>query len=271
MFCIRQIMEKKWEYKATVHQLFIDFQKAYDSVKREVLYDILIEFGIPKKLVRLIKMCLGETYSRVRIGKAHYTGEALRNATEPVRSGFGLNEAAKKFGVLKATLASKNKYSVEGKVFFAPRPVLSKAICDNAGEMSPGSCTESCPAFAHIGLRENPGKNLNQVTCPDQESNSGHLVSRSDALTVTPQLVQLPRFLHESLSSVRPVYVIDVYKLTPSNGPKERSRRARDLTVASDNLSAIEFRPGDFFFNVEPVIRNEATHRKIVFRVGILA
>ncbi|KAJ4432545.1 hypothetical protein ANN_21168, partial [Periplaneta americana] len=52
-----------------VHQLFIDFKKAYDSVKREVLYDILIEFGIPKKLVRLIKMCLSETYSRVRIGQ----------------------------------------------------------------------------------------------------------------------------------------------------------------------------------------------------------
>ncbi|KAJ4427040.1 hypothetical protein ANN_26839 [Periplaneta americana] len=62
-----QIMEKKWENKGTVHQLFIDFKKAYDSVKREVLYDILIEFGIPKKLVRLIKMCLSETYSRVRI------------------------------------------------------------------------------------------------------------------------------------------------------------------------------------------------------------
>ncbi|KAJ4437877.1 hypothetical protein ANN_13816, partial [Periplaneta americana] len=69
IFCIRHIMEKKWEYKGTVHQLFIDFKKAYDSVKREVLYDILIEFGIPKKLVRLIKMCLSETYSRVRIGE----------------------------------------------------------------------------------------------------------------------------------------------------------------------------------------------------------
>ncbi|KAJ4450373.1 hypothetical protein ANN_01794 [Periplaneta americana] len=34
---------------------------------------------------------------------------------------------------------------------------------DNAGEMSPGSRTESYPAFARIGLRENPGKNLNQV------------------------------------------------------------------------------------------------------------
>ncbi|KAJ4430648.1 hypothetical protein ANN_19238 [Periplaneta americana] len=28
--------------------------------------------------------------------------------------------------------------------------------------MSPGSTTESYPAFARIGLRENPGKNLNQ-------------------------------------------------------------------------------------------------------------
>ncbi|KAJ4438654.1 hypothetical protein ANN_14601 [Periplaneta americana] len=54
--------------------------------------------------------------------------------------------------------------------------------------MSPGSSTESYPAFAHLGLRENPGKNLNQVTCPDRESNPGHLVSRPDALTVTPQV-----------------------------------------------------------------------------------
>ncbi|KAJ4444948.1 hypothetical protein ANN_06747 [Periplaneta americana] len=53
--------------------------------------------------------------------------------------------------------------------------------------MSPGSSTESYPAFARIGLRENPGKNLNQVTCPDRDSNPGHLVSQSDALTVTPQ------------------------------------------------------------------------------------
>jgi len=58
IFCIRQILEKKWEYNEAAHQLFIDFRKAYDSVRREVLYNILIEFGIPKKLVRLIKMCL---------------------------------------------------------------------------------------------------------------------------------------------------------------------------------------------------------------------
>ena len=64
IFCIRQILEKKWDYDGTVRQLFIDFKKAHDSVKREVLCNILTEFGIPKKFVRLIKMCLSETYSR---------------------------------------------------------------------------------------------------------------------------------------------------------------------------------------------------------------
>ncbi|KAJ4446402.1 hypothetical protein ANN_13098 [Periplaneta americana] len=53
--------------------------------------------------------------------------------------------------------------------------------------MSPRSYTESYPAFAHIELRENPGKNLNQLTCSNRESNQGHLVSWPDALAVTPQ------------------------------------------------------------------------------------
>jgi hypothetical protein len=60
IFYVRQILEKKWEYNGTVHQLFIDFKKAYDSINREVLYNILLESGIPKEL--------NETYSKVRIG-----------------------------------------------------------------------------------------------------------------------------------------------------------------------------------------------------------
>jgi hypothetical protein len=59
----------KLEYNKVVHQLFVDFKKACDSVRREVLYNILIEFAIPLKLVRLIKMCLNETYSRVQVGR----------------------------------------------------------------------------------------------------------------------------------------------------------------------------------------------------------
>jgi sorting nexin-29 len=81
IFCIRQILEKKWEHNEAMHQLFIDFKKAYDSVRRDALYNILIEFGIPKKLVRLIKMCLTETYSRVPVGKN-------LSAMFPIRNGL---------------------------------------------------------------------------------------------------------------------------------------------------------------------------------------
>jgi hypothetical protein len=46
-FDVTKLLEKKWEYNKTVHQLFIDFKKSYDSMRREVLHSILIEFGYP--------------------------------------------------------------------------------------------------------------------------------------------------------------------------------------------------------------------------------
>jgi hypothetical protein len=69
-----------------VHQLFVHFKKASDSVKRKVLYNILLEFGIPKKLVRLIKMCLNETCSKIRVCK--YFSD-----TVPVQNGLKQGDA----------------------------------------------------------------------------------------------------------------------------------------------------------------------------------
>jgi hypothetical protein len=60
---------EKIEYNEAVLQLIIHFKKAYNSVRREALYNILTAFGKTKKQVRPIKMCLTETYSTVRVGK----------------------------------------------------------------------------------------------------------------------------------------------------------------------------------------------------------
>jgi hypothetical protein len=92
----------KWEYNGTVHQLFVDLKKAYDSVRREVFYNILIELETPMKLVRLIKMCLNETYGKVRIGKHLSDKFPVQNglkqgdALSPLLFNFAIEYAIKK-------------------------------------------------------------------------------------------------------------------------------------------------------------------------------
>jgi hypothetical protein len=67
-------------------QLFSIWKKAYESVQREVLYNIFTEFGVSTKLVRLIKMCLNKMYSKVHIGK--YLSDNL-----PIHNGLKQGDA----------------------------------------------------------------------------------------------------------------------------------------------------------------------------------
>jgi hypothetical protein len=69
IFCIRQTVEINCEYNETVHQLFIYFKQAYDTFRKEVLHKILMEFGVPMKQVRMIKMCYSTAYGKDRADK----------------------------------------------------------------------------------------------------------------------------------------------------------------------------------------------------------
>jgi hypothetical protein len=67
-----------------------------------MLYNIVIEFGIPRKLVRLIKMCLNEIYSKIHIGKhlccasPIQNGLKQRDALSPLLFNFALEYAVRK-------------------------------------------------------------------------------------------------------------------------------------------------------------------------------
>ena len=67
VFTLKQILISCYEYSLPVHMLFIDFKKAYDSVKRTEVIDILKEYKVPAKLVRLIQTTLDKTMCAVRI------------------------------------------------------------------------------------------------------------------------------------------------------------------------------------------------------------
>jgi hypothetical protein len=71
-------------------------------VRREVLYNVFIEFGVPMKLVRLIKMCLNRTYSKVCRGKhlsdsfSIHDGLKQGDALSPLLFNFALQYAIRK-------------------------------------------------------------------------------------------------------------------------------------------------------------------------------
>jgi hypothetical protein len=66
------------------------------------LYNMIIQFGIPTKLLRLIKMCLHETYSRVRVSKHLSDMFPIRNglkqedALSPLLCNFALDNAIRR-------------------------------------------------------------------------------------------------------------------------------------------------------------------------------
>jgi hypothetical protein len=49
-------------------QIFVDFQKAYDSTRRDKFYAIIVYFGIPNKLIRLSKATMENSTYHVKIG-----------------------------------------------------------------------------------------------------------------------------------------------------------------------------------------------------------
>jgi hypothetical protein len=66
-FTVKQILEKCWEYNIKVYQLYVDFKQTYDGVHRGKLYKIMHDFGIPDKLMRLVRATMTDTEAQVKI------------------------------------------------------------------------------------------------------------------------------------------------------------------------------------------------------------
>jgi hypothetical protein len=56
IFILRNIVEQVAEWRSTLYITFVDFEKAFDSVHRESLWKIMASYGIPSKLIRMVKI-----------------------------------------------------------------------------------------------------------------------------------------------------------------------------------------------------------------------
>jgi hypothetical protein len=82
----------KWEYNGMVHQLFKDFKKTYDSVRRELLYNILILST--NEISQVDQNFLNETYNKVHTGKHFSDSCPIKNYLRDVLSQLLYNSAS---------------------------------------------------------------------------------------------------------------------------------------------------------------------------------
>lgn len=81
-FCVRQVTEKRWEQNGEEYPPLIDFKNAYDSVRKEVLYNIITGFVGPMNFNSLIILCLKETNSKFRKSKHWSNTFPMKNGLE---------------------------------------------------------------------------------------------------------------------------------------------------------------------------------------------
>ena len=66
LFIMKEVWTTCYEYNIPAVVLFVDFKKAYDSVKRSKVIEAMKEFEIPAKLQRLVIMTLKRTTCNVK-------------------------------------------------------------------------------------------------------------------------------------------------------------------------------------------------------------
>lgn len=68
VFTINQIIEKRREFNLETHIAFIDYEKAFDRVNRELLWQILQKRGYPLHLIEVIKSLYHKTSINLQVG-----------------------------------------------------------------------------------------------------------------------------------------------------------------------------------------------------------
>ena len=88
-----------WECNNEVRERLMEFEKAFDSIKRQSLYGIVITFCVPRKLVRFVNLCLDGTQGKVRIETVCFlvlNGFKQWDVLSPLLFSFSLEHAIRK-------------------------------------------------------------------------------------------------------------------------------------------------------------------------------
>jgi len=150
-------MEKHYEFNKDLYMVFIDYTQAYDSIHREELWKAMINFGIPKKYVDMVKLCNAKTLRKVK-----FLGE--------LSSEFEINSGLRQGDALSPTLFNIGLEKIIREL--TQRSILAYAddivILGNTRQEITQTTSELLEASKKMGL------------CVNQENTKFMVLSRSN-------------------------------------------------------------------------------------------
>ena len=89
LFAVRRFQELMGETNIPLYMCFIDLQKAYDTVDRELLWEVLTRFGVPAKMLAVIRQFHEGLRARVRTDDGEHS--EWIDVTQRLRQGYVLS------------------------------------------------------------------------------------------------------------------------------------------------------------------------------------
>jgi sorting nexin-29 len=167
------ILERACEYKVDIYQLYINYKQAYDTINRTEPVEIMKEFGIPMKLVRLVKMTLANTNSKVKIqGKLSPSFETVTG----LRQGDSLSTLL--FSLCMEKIIRNVRINPGGTIFNSTRQYLAYAddiVILGRSEGYIKKTLEEMAAITHqIGLQMNDNETKHMINRNEKKKNKGN-------------------------------------------------------------------------------------------------
>ena len=110
IFTVNEIIDKKLKEKKKVYICFLDIEKAYDKVDREMMLAVLESIGLPRKIINIIRKLYSNTYATYKLMDL---GTKLIKSTRGVRQGCILSSTL--FNLYTEELATRTNKGIQMK------------------------------------------------------------------------------------------------------------------------------------------------------------
>ncbi|KAK3515182.1 hypothetical protein QTP70_009592 [Hemibagrus guttatus] len=87
LYTLHRVLEGSWEFAQPVHMCFVDLEKAFDRVPRDILWEVLWEYGVRGPLLRAVWSLYDQSRSLVRI--ASYDVVLLAPSSQDLQRALG--------------------------------------------------------------------------------------------------------------------------------------------------------------------------------------